>query len=99
MDLYRYDVVVATALVGRAVDHLLSEECRNLIPFKLVRELEQWRDSKDGVERGDCVEVEAEDEASEFKLVSFELLRRIQKQLVEHPMSKPTSQLLNNMTD
>ena len=101
MDLYRYDVVVATALVRRAVDHLLSEECRNRIPFKLVRELEQWRDSKDGVERGDCVEVEVatEGEANQFKLISFDLLRQIQKQVIEYPMSKSTSQLFNNVTD
>ena len=95
MDLYRYDVVVATALVERAVDHLLGEECRDRIPVKLVRELEQWRESKEGVERGECVEVEVatDDEASEFKLVSFDLLRQIQKELVEHPMSKTTAQL------
>ena len=96
MDLYRYDVVVATELVRGAVDHLLSDQCRDCIPFQLVRELEQWRDSKDGVERADCVEVEVatEGEGSEFKLVSFDVLRQIQKQLVEYPMSKSTSHVL-----
>lgn len=94
MDLYRYDVVVATALVGTAVDHLLSEEHRDRVPFKLVRKLEQWRESKEGVECGDCVEVELanDDEANELKLVSFDLLREIQNELIEHPMSKTTMQ-------
>lgn len=79
-NLYSYDIVSATEVIQTAVDHLLSKE--KTVPSSLRRELEQWRLSEKGVECEEGVEVDA----SGNKMIAFETVLRIQKQLAVTPL-------------
>ena len=81
VDLYCYDSVTVNSLLEDSVNHLLSSDIRGSISVKLVRELEEWKDSEKGREIEKCVECE-----DGKKLMSFDLVQHIQKQLKETPL-------------
>ena len=77
MDLYNYNLVQATTRIYEVVDHLLSAQNKHYLPKSLQRELEAWR-------TGDGEDVTCDG----VKVISFTLIKQIQQQLKEIPLSE-----------
>lgn len=77
MDLYNYNLVRATTRIYEVVDHLLSDQNKQSLPKSLQRELEEWR-----TDDGEDVTCDG------VKVISFALIKQIQQQLKEIPLSE-----------
>lgn len=77
MDLYNYNLVQATTRIYEVVDHLLSDQNKQSLPKSLQRELEEWR-----TDDGEDVTCDG------VKVISFALIKQIQQQLKEIPLSE-----------
>ena len=75
-----YDIIVATESIRRAIQYLLSGEgSKDVLCQSLRQQLERWCQSETGIDVDEGVEM-----MSDKKLLSFDLLLKIHKQLKSH---------------
>ena len=86
VDLYSFDSILVTPLLEKSVDHLLSEDVRDSVSKKLISELEQWKESDNGRDLQSNVDLDTEGS----KVMSFDLLKKIQEQLKSNPLGQCT---------
>lgn len=72
-----YDVIEETESIQKAVDHLLLGEGSQDLCSSLRLQLKQWRQSETGIEG-------VEKNAHDKKLLSFDMLLKVHKQLKSH---------------